>query len=147
MTLHGADLMVLMATAAAGCAIGYALSLRSGRRVLVDRQREMERRVRTLAEVVESLESRVSVDPAAQSSAAGAEEIRAEDAATSLQNAEPEPIAPELQAVITAAAVTALGPGARVRSAQAVSPQEHVSPWSQQGRVTVQSSHNLRSRR
>ena len=47
-----------------------------------------------------------------------------------------------------AAAVTAfLGKKVRIRSAKTLqSPYEIVNPWSQQGRVFVQASHNLRSR-
>ena len=50
--------------------------------------------------------------------------------------------------VVLAAAVTAfLGKRVRVRSAkQLQSPYEIVNPWSQQGRVVVQASHNLRLR-
>ena len=47
-----------------------------------------------------------------------------------------------------AAAVTAyLGKKVRIRSAKMLqSPYEIVNPWSQQGRVFVQASHNLRPR-
>ena len=50
--------------------------------------------------------------------------------------------------VVIAAAVTAfLGKKVRIRSAKMLqSPYEIVNPWSQQGRVFVQASHNLRSR-
>jgi hypothetical protein len=53
----------------------------------------------------------------------------------------------EIQAVITAAAVTLFGHKVRVGSARLLSSKAGVSPWSQQGRVIVQTSHNLRPRR
>jgi hypothetical protein len=53
-------------------------------------------------------------------------------------------IEPEIQAAIAAAAIAAAGPNARVRLATLVKSRDKASPWSQQGRVLVQSSHNLR---
>jgi len=54
-------------------------------------------------------------------------------------------VAPEIQVAIAAAAVALLGKSARIRAARRVPSQDVVSPWTQQGRVIVQSSHNLRS--
>ena len=54
---------------------------------------------------------------------------------------ESEYVAPEIQAVIAAATVAALGQDAQIRSVKPAA-----SPWSQQGRVLVQGSHNLRVR-
>jgi hypothetical protein len=59
---------------------------------------------------------------------------------------EDEEIAPEIQAAIAAAAMATLGNHARVRAARRVPSRDVVSPWTQQGRVIVQSSHNLRTR-
>jgi len=51
---------------------------------------------------------------------------------------------PETLAVIAAAATTFLGKKARIRSAKALSPaQDGAGAWAQQGRVIVQTSHNL----
>jgi hypothetical protein len=65
----------------------------------------------------------------------------------------PTPPAPQVTAeevAIIAAAVTAyLGKPVRVRGARLVSaaPGNRPSPWQQQGRVTIQASHDLGSRR
>ena len=50
-----------------------------------------------------------------------------------------------IQAAIAAAAIAALGNHARVWSARTIPSSDVVSPWTQQGRVIVQSSHNLRT--
>jgi methylmalonyl-CoA carboxyltransferase large subunit len=56
-------------------------------------------------------------------------------------------ITPELLVVMAAAVTAFLGKKVRIRSAKMLqSPYEIVNPWSQQGRVFVQASHNLRSR-
>jgi methylmalonyl-CoA carboxyltransferase large subunit len=57
-----------------------------------------------------------------------------------------EEISAELLIVIAAAVTAFLGKKVRIRSAKRLqSPYEIVNPWSQQGRVSVQASHNLRS--
>jgi hypothetical protein len=49
--------------------------------------------------------------------------------------------------LVIAAAVTAyMGKKVRIRSAKIVYSQESFNPWSQQGRVFVQASHNLTQR-
>ena len=56
-----------------------------------------------------------------------------------------EEVTPEVLAMIAAAVSTFLGKKIRIRSAKALqSPYEVVNPWSQQGRLFVQASHNLR---
>jgi hypothetical protein len=58
-----------------------------------------------------------------------------------------KPIKPEIMAAITAAATAFLGKNARIRSARTVpAEQDGAGAWAQQGRVVVQTSHNLRSR-
>lgn len=59
---------------------------------------------------------------------------------------ESEEVAPEIQAAIAAATIAIFGNHARVRAARRVPSQDVVSPWTQQGRVIVQASHNLRTR-
>lgn len=56
-------------------------------------------------------------------------------------------IAPEIQAVLAAAAMAAGGAGARVSSVRRLDAHEGASAWSRQGRVLVQSSHNLGARK
>jgi methylmalonyl-CoA carboxyltransferase large subunit len=60
---------------------------------------------------------------------------------------EAEEITPDTLVVLSAAVTAFLGKRVRIRSAKMLqSPYEIVNPWSQQGRVVVQASHNLRSR-
>ena len=61
---------------------------------------------------------------------------------------EEEKVTPEVLVTIAAAVSTFLGKKINIRSAKSLqSPYEVINPWSQQGRVFVQASHNLRSRR
>jgi methylmalonyl-CoA carboxyltransferase large subunit len=58
-----------------------------------------------------------------------------------------EAISPELVLVITAAVTAYLGKKVRIRSAKRLqTPYEIVNPWSQQGRVFIQASHNIAQR-
>jgi hypothetical protein len=129
--------------AGAGCAVAYVWASRVLRQT-AQRQRASERQMRELAAAVKALESRV----AELSRRLRAENIESISAAaegaseTMLQQPKPE-----MLAVMTAAATAFLGKTARVRSTKlAPVTQENVSPWSQQGRVIVQTSHNLRTR-
>lgn len=148
MTLHWTDLAVILAIVGSGAAACYFLSMRTLRRTLLDRQRELERRVTMLAEAMRSMElqldeqSRGSVSTAADDAAR--EVIPAAGPADRRGQSE---IPAEVRVAIAATAVAVLGTNARVLSARAVRPEEVVSPWSQQGRVSVQASHNLRVRR
>ena len=56
------------------------------------------------------------------------------------------PVPPEIQAAIAAAAIALLGRNARIHDARVATPRNTVSPWTQQGRVLVQASHNFRTR-
>jgi len=57
-------------------------------------------------------------------------------------------VTPEVLVVIAAAVTAFLGKKVRIRSAKVLqSPYEVVNPWSQQGRVSLQASHNFRPRR
>ena len=141
MTLHWADLALMLAMVIAGSAVSYFLAFRRFRQTALERQRELEHRVSTLTEVIRSLEVRW-MEPAAASESA-AERATGSPAGKAGAEAavQEEAIAPEIQAAIAAAAVATLGPKAQVRSAKLVP-----SPWSQQGRVLVHASHNLRPR-
>jgi hypothetical protein len=148
-TLHWNDLAFIVAIVGSGGTAGYFLLMRAVRRAVIDRQRELERRVTMLAEMVQGMELRLdeqglSSELAAAQNAAP-ESIRA--AADSADPKEDSKVPAEMRVAIAAAAVAVLGRNARVLSARAVRPDDVVSPWSQQGRVSVQASHNLRSRR
>lgn len=57
-------------------------------------------------------------------------------------------ISAEIVAVIAAAAAALLGRGIRIRSIDSLpDPHEMLSRWTQQGRVNVQGSHNLKRKR
>jgi hypothetical protein len=151
--LHWADAVVMLAIVAAGCAASYLLVLRAVRHTVFEHQREIDRRLTSLTEVIALLETRLA-GPEASTDALSAEEIEAQSSGVAaapalLSEARPKPnpeeIPPEIQVAIAAAAIAVLGPDAHVRSAKAV--RNAVSSWSQQGRVSVQSSHNLRVRR
>jgi hypothetical protein len=56
-----------------------------------------------------------------------------------------EEVSPEMLIVIAAAVTSFLGKKVRIRSAKMLqSPYEIVNPWAQQGRATIQASHNFR---
>jgi hypothetical protein len=149
--LHWADAVVMLAIVATGCAASYLLVLRAVRRSVFEHQREIDRRLASLTEVIALLETRLA-EPETSTDSLSAEEIEAQSGGASAPPSlrpearlKPEEIPPEIQVAIAAAAIAVLGPDAHVRSARVV--RNAVSPWSQQGRVSVQSSHNLRVRR
>jgi hypothetical protein len=148
-TLHWTDLAFIVAIVGSGGTAGYFLLMRAVRRAVIDRQRELERRVAMLAELMRNLELRLDEQGLSSELAAGQnaapESIRASaDPADRMEDSE---VPAEMRVAISAAAVAVLGRNARVLSARAVRPDDIVSPWSQQGRVSVQASHNLRLRR
>ena len=149
MTLHWTDLAVIVAIVGSGAAAGYFLLMRTLRRTLLDRQRELERRVAMLTEAMRSMELQLGEQGPPPSESIAAEDTAPEviPAAGPAERQERGEIPPEMQVAIAATAVAVLGTNARVLSARAVRPEEVVSPWSQQGRVSVQASHNLRVRR
>jgi hypothetical protein len=153
--LHWADLGLVMVIVVAGFAGTYFLLLRKVRQVVSESQREMERRLTALTEAIIMHEPRLA-DSIPSTDTLDEQEIEAESAAVVRETARvhvdqrpapaEEEIAPEIQVALAAAAVTLLGKSARIRAARRVPSQDVVSPWTQQGRVIVQSSHNLRSR-
>ena len=148
MTLHWTDLALILAIVGTGGTAGYFLLVRTLRLTVLDRQRELEHRVAMLSEVIRNMELRLGEQGESSESTAvqdaEPELIRSADPADRQENSE---IPAELQVAIAAAAVAVLGRNARVLSARAVRRDDVVSPWSQQGRVSVQASHNLRVRR
>jgi hypothetical protein len=148
----------LIVVVVAGCAASQWLVMRDVRRAIAESHREMDRRLQSLleafsshgADAQETLPSghaqeatEIEAGPAAvlQGRRLPRIEVRNEPAASGSDE-----IAPEIQAAIAAAAIAMLGRHARVQAARRVPSQDLVSPWTQQGRVIVQSSHNLRSR-
>ncbi len=148
MTLNWTDLALILAIVGSGGTAGFFLLMRTLRRTMLDRQRELEHRVAMLAEVIRSMELRLGEQgPLSESTAAQDAEtelVYTADPACGQENSE---VPAEIRVAIAAAAVAVLGRSVRVLSARAVRPDDVVSPWSQQGRVSVQASHNLRLRR
>jgi hypothetical protein len=144
-TLHFTDWALILVIVASGCATCYLLLLRKLRQSVLDRQREMERRVSMLAEVIRSLERRLDAENASSEFSAAPD--AKPELARPADHQNPGEIPAPMQVAIAAAAVAVLGPNARVVSARSVPPREEVSPWSRQGRVSVHASHNVRSRR
>lgn len=127
-----------------------AVDLKDLIQALSERQLATERQLGELAVALQALQTRVAEfsQPAALQPAAAAA-AKVEDAAQAKEAAhrEREEITPEILVMIAAAVTAFLGKKVRIRSAKMLqSPYEVVNPWSQQGRVFVQASHNLRSR-
>jgi hypothetical protein len=115
-------------------------------RLVLERQRSLEDQVGSVDEAVAMIEARLtelhSWWVASQPDESGSEGGAIVD--LSAEGDIGAAIEPEIQAAIAAAAIAAAGPNARVRSATLAKSRDKASPWSQQGRVLVQSSHNLR---
>lgn len=144
MKLQGTDLVAITALAGAGCAALF-LGLRMVmRRAVAERQRATEQQLNALAATVKNLQARVAELSRLTAERAGAAEIDAMSAAADEPAA---PAKPEMLAALTAAATAFLGKRARIRSAKLVpAAPESSGAWAQQGRVVVQTSHNLRAR-
>ena len=141
MNLNGPDLIAIAALIVVGLAGCYALFLRKLRATLTDRRMEFADQIGALDNAIRALDTRLAErhlqTPLEQTLAVPSSEILGE-----VDQAGPEEIAPEIQAVIAAATVATVGPNAVVQSVKSVT-----SPWTQQGRVLVQGGHNLRVRR
>ena len=132
------DLTLVTAFVAASFVIAGIALLRKLRQSVASHKRE----VADLQESVQVLETRLvqlsyNAEPQPKSATAALEPAQPEK----------ETISSEIQAVITAAAVALFGQKVRLRSTRLLSSQDGASSWSQQGRVIVQTSHNLRSKR
>ena len=158
MSLHWADIALLAAMVVAGCAASYGFAMRRARQAIAATHREMERRLQALTEAVAMQGPGLAV-PVPPTDVLNTNEMESEpapalegrplpqmEARTEPGASESEEVAPEIQAAIAAATIAIFGNHARVRAARRVPSQDVVSPWTQQGRVIVQASHNLRTR-
>jgi len=146
--------MIAVVLVVAGCGLTYLVLQRKFGRAVSELQLLTERQLNGLISTVKILETRVAelgrspaMRPAVPVPAAAA---KLEVPSPVAQGAVPpheEEVTPEMLVVIAAAVTAFLGKKVRIRSAKMLqSPYEIVNPWSQQGRVRVQASHNLRSR-
>ena len=127
----------------AACIALYFGVQRSLRRAVREQQAANDRQIAALAATVKALQARVAELNRLAMERAG--EIPAMEAATA-DVAETAQVKPEMLAVITAAATTFLGKAAHIRSAKLSPTPAMASAWTQQGRMIVQASHNLRQR-
>lgn len=145
MKLNGADLAVTAVLVGAGCAAVYAGLARLLRHAVAERQRETERRISAMAMTLKTLQRRVAELDRSEAERAQEIEAASETVPKQESNLKIVPVKPEIVAALTAAATTFLGTKARIRSAQLVpAAQDAAGAWAQQGRVIVQTSHNLR---
>jgi hypothetical protein len=148
MKLHWTDWAVMTLIAGAGCVGIYAGLERAMRRAVRERQRDMERQLNAMATTVKALQARVAELNRLQAARAQAAQVAViSESAETASEAKQAQTKPEIVAALTAAATAFLGKKARVRSAQLIpSEQEGTDAWAQQGRMIVQTSHNLRQR-
>ena len=145
MKLHGADWAVMAVIASAGCLAIYIGLERVLRRAVRERQRDMERQLNAMATTVKALQARVAELSRQQAARVTGEVPMIAAPAETAREPKPAQTKPEIVAALTAAATVFLGKKARVRSAQPLAdPQDSAGAWAQQGRVIVQTSHNLR---
>jgi hypothetical protein len=144
MKMRWTEVAMAAAFAAAACAAIYAGLVRALRRAVAERQQTADRQLRTIETAIETLQLRVAELDNAQVARAQQSEPDAAGSSENRSGGENKQIKSETLAVITAAAATFLGRKARVRSAQQM--PDNAGAWAQQGRVIVQTSHNLRPR-
>ena len=122
-------------------------------KAMADRQEAMERELSALVAAVKRLEGRLDSQNSARHAEQSclqdfsAQEIEVEvldDGASGAASAKKRGVKAEVKAVVAAAAAVA-GEMAKTRKTRAMTAsQDSRSAWSQQGRVGVVSSHNLR---
>jgi F0F1-type ATP synthase membrane subunit b/b' len=135
-TLHATDLILIAFLVLAVGAVCYTLLLHKLRQVTAERDRRIADQLGSLDAAIQALETRL-----AERRENGVERTDTAPAEHEEKQSEGDSITGEIKAVIAAAATAVFGKHATVKSVRSVP-----TPWSQQGRVLVQSSHNLRVR-
>ena len=147
MTIHGTELAVILSAIVLGLVIQYLLVLRRVRQMVAERQLTLADQLAKLDDAIRALETRLAehhagsetnIQQTAGSTGSDRDSSREEQAG--------EEIPADIKAAIAAAAVAVAGANVQVRSVKPVSATA-ASAWTQQGRVMVQGSHNLRVRR
>jgi hypothetical protein len=142
-TMPWADLILISVFVSAGSVVAYLVLLHKIRQIVVERHLKTADQLAALDDAIRALETRLAEHHAASQLIEAA--LRISDSSSQDDTRDPkesEVVAPDIQAVITAAAVAALGQDIHIRSIKPAT-----SSWSQQGRVLVQGSHNARARR
>lgn len=143
MKVHSTDMAFAAVLAAAGCVAIYAGISRLIRRSIAQRQLIVDRQIDSLTMTVKALQLRVA-ELASQTTARQIELGAASPPAAIAAGPENTQVKPETLAVLAAAATTFLRKTARVPSARPAAVPDSAGAWAQQGRVIVQTSHNLR---
>lgn len=159
MRLYWTYLAGIAAVIAVGFGIGYAALRRRLQQALAEQQQATERQLAALAAKITTLEDKVTalslvLEQQASTApefemATGQESVPAPAPVAVGQEGdlENEEVPAEMVPVLAAAATAFLGRKVRILSARKLqSPRQGMSPWSQQGRVFVQASHNLWAR-
>jgi len=141
--VHSTDMAFAAVLAAAGCVAIYAGISRLIRRSIAQRQLIVDRQIDSLTMTVKALQLRVA-ELASQTTARQIELGAASPPAAIAAGPENTQVKPETLAVLAAAATTFLRKTARVPSARPAAVPDSAGAWAQQGRVIVQTSHNLR---
>ena len=141
--------LVLLLAIAIGCVLTYVASQRALVRRFTDLQDTTRRELSSMAAGLKGLETQLAAMRSVVAAAA------APPAPAKVETTPPPPrqpkeereITPDLLVMLAAAVTTFLGKKVRIHSAKVLhSPYDAASAWSQQGRVLVQTSHNLRVR-
>jgi hypothetical protein len=145
--MHWFEIAVAAIIGSAGCAAIYAIITRAMRRAAGERATNTEEQLNALADKVKALEARVAEMGSLNPGPASPSEIEPEAGVReNMGGEEGEQLTPEALAVVAAAATTFIGKKARIRAAHAIPAADGAGEWAQQGRVLVQTSHNLRPR-
>ena len=147
MTIHLTGLVFILAVFAVSLAAVYLLAVRRVRQIVAERQLIIADQLGRLDEAIRAMETRLAERYTASGDGVQHVADSAEpESESAIEEGAAEDVAPEIKAAIAAAAVAVAGPNAQVHSVKPVSAPA-ASPWTQQGRVMVQGSHNLRVQR
>lgn len=138
MTLHATDLGLMALVVLVGCGLCYALMVWKLRQLVTSREMKIADQLGALDAAIRALETRLAehrINASTETEALPATTAQEETPASG------ESITGEIKAVIAAAATAVLHKNAAIKSIRSVP-----APWSQQGRVIVLGSHNLRVR-
>lgn len=143
MTMRWIDLILVLALVGVGYAVGYLMLLHQLRRVVAERHLKIADQLAALDDAIRAIETRLAEHNIASELIDSAGHIADRVPTQETRDIEgSEVVAPDIQAVIAASAVAAIGQDIHIRSMKPAT-----SSWSQQGRVLVQGSHNARARR